>query len=248
MAELVETVEQVIANLITLNQFGSGSKIERRFHDKRIKNGKLFVTLRRGGDVLFAPSKYAGYRDNDVSHQDDLDNRDGRITNRTISALLGPPLQEDGDLYKSVDRGFLSYCKRHRIVPSVYPRARRYWLIDEFVSPDEIQVDSLYEGALLTVRVNRYERNAAARRACLAHYGYDCSVCGTNLGDRYGSVGENFIHVHHIVPLSKIERTYKVDPVRDLRPMCPNCHAIIHRNDEPIAIEALKALMRSAKV
>jgi hypothetical protein len=92
VAELVQTVEEIIQNLTNLSQFASGSETERKFHNKRIKNGKLFVCLQRGSGALFAPSEYAGYRDNDLDHEDDLDNRDGRITNNRIADLVGPPL------------------------------------------------------------------------------------------------------------------------------------------------------------
>jgi len=34
--------------------------------------------------------------------------------------------------------------------------------------------------------------------------------------------------VHHLVPISKIGKKYRVDPIKDLRPVCPNCHAVIH--------------------
>ncbi|MDC9497701.1 MULTISPECIES: HNH endonuclease [unclassified Pseudoalteromonas] len=37
------------------------------------------------------------------------------------------------------------------------------------------------------------------------------------------------MHVHHIVPISDIGDEYQVDPIRDLRPVCPNCHAMLHR-------------------
>ncbi len=36
-------------------------------------------------------------------------------------------------------------------------------------------------------------------------------------------MGEGFIHVHHLKPLSEVGYEYRVDPIRDLRPVCPNC-------------------------
>jgi 5-methylcytosine-specific restriction protein A len=32
---------------------------------------------------------------------------------------------------------------------------------------------------------------------------------------------------------------YIVDPVKDLEPVCPNCHAMLHRKDPPYSIEEL---------
>jgi predicted HNH restriction endonuclease len=68
-------------------------------------------------------------------------------------------------------------------------------------------------------------------------------VCGFNFGAAYGELAEGFIHVHHIRPLSEIGEEYKVDPISDLRPVCPNCHAIIHLGGETRSIEEVKQLV-----
>lgn len=85
-----------------------------------------------------------------------------------------------------------------------------------------------YEGATKTISVNAYERNPEARRKCIEHYGYDCFVCGFNFEKVYGEIGKGYIHVHHLKPLSEIKEGYLVDPIKDLRPVCPNCHALLH--------------------
>jgi 5-methylcytosine-specific restriction protein A len=63
----------------------------------------------------------------------------------------------------------------------------------------------------------------------------------------YGDIGKGFIHVHHLKPVSQIGETYEVDPINDLRPVCPNCHAMLHRPEETLTIEELK-LMVTANV
>lgn len=99
--------------------------------------------------------------------------------------------------------------------------------------PDELSSDVLYrEGSMQRVLVNAYERNAEARDACIRHYGTACVVCGFRFGEAYGKFAEGFIHVHHIKPLSEIREEYEVDPIRDLRPLCANCHAAIHIGGE----------------
>ena len=100
------------------------------------------------------------------------------------------------------------------------------------------------EGARTTVTINAYERNAAARLACIAHYGSICSVCGMNFERTYGSVGRGLIHVHHLKALASVATAYHVDPVADLRPVCPNCHAIIHRREPMYSIEDVWAMLR----
>ncbi len=108
------------------------------------------------------------------------------------------------------------------------------------IYPDEAQTDTLTEGGKSRVTVNRYERDRKARNRCLEHYGYDCQVCGLNFEKEYGEIGRKFIHVHHIKPVSKIDEKYEIDPIEDLRPVCPNCHAMIHRDEPPYTIEQIQ--------
>jgi len=84
------------------------------------------------------------------------------------------------------------------------------------------------EGAKRSVVVNSYERDPRARQACLDHYGSSCAVCGFDFERAYGEAASGFIHVHHLRALADIGEEYVVDPVSDLRPVCPNCHAVIH--------------------
>jgi len=112
------------------------------------------------------------------------------------------------------------------------------------VFPDEMASPSGYlEGALRLVYVNAYERNPAARTACIAHYGPTCVVCGFNFSVVYGPLSKGFIHVHHLKPLAEIAVKYEVDPITDLRPVCPNCHAIIHMGGGCRSIEEARHLV-----
>ncbi len=118
----------------------------------------------------------------------------------------------------------------------------RYRAADE-LSPE----GRLPEGAVREVTVNAYERNPAARAKCIAHYGAFCAVCRIDFFETYGKIGKYFIHVHHIRPLSKLRRTYRVNPIADLRPVCPNCHAMLHKKDPPLSIARLRERFRGFK-
>jgi 5-methylcytosine-specific restriction enzyme A len=116
-------------------------------------------------------------------------------------------------------------------------------------NPDEVATaDDFVEGRVQLVVVNIFERNAKARAACLNHYGFVCSVCDFNFGKFYGELGREFIHVHHIKPLSEIGEEYKVDSIEDLRPVCPNCHAMLHRKTPTLTIGELKQLIQNLRV
>lgn len=102
----------------------------------------------------------------------------------------------------------------------------------------------LVEGTSFTVQVSAFERNPVARQKCVAHYGTSCSVCGFNFGATYGGSAEDYIHVHHLKPLASIGEEYVIDPIKDLRPVCANCHAVIHLRQPPHSIEEMKNMLR----
>jgi HNH endonuclease len=113
-----------------------------------------------------------------------------------------------------------------------------------FALPEEIPSFEFLEGAIYTVTVNAYERDPEARRQCIAAHGCTCCVCGFSFGSRYGQVAEGYIHVHHLRPLSEVGGVHLVDPVEDLRPVCPNCHAVLHRRVPSYSIEEVRAFLR----
>jgi 5-methylcytosine-specific restriction protein A len=99
--------------------------------------------------------------------------------------------------------------------------------------------EKYFEGTTFQVMVNAYERNRSARNACIKHYGYKCVVCEFSFEEKYGEIGLEFIHVHHIVEISTIGEKYSINPVEDLRPVCPNCHAMLHRRKPTYSIQEL---------
>lgn len=114
------------------------------------------------------------------------------------------------------------------------------------ILPEQISnPDKYVEGAKRQVTVNGYERNAAARRKCVEHYGPVCVVCGFDFEEIYGSAAAGIIHVHHLIPLADIGNEYEIDPISDLRPVCPNCHAVIHSKKEPYSIDDVTSFLDS---
>ncbi|MFN4155685.1 MAG: HNH endonuclease [Paracoccaceae bacterium] len=248
MSNLAESIEEIIANIETLFSYAqSADQAERSFHHKRIKNGKLFAAFHAEAGYRFAPSKFAGYAANDLRHAEMLPERDGRITNGVMNRFAGKPLAPGDSGYAGIDRQFMGYCRTWGIEPSRHHRPRQYWRVtapSAFTFPEEVGDDRFWEGATIAVSVNRFERSRTARDRCLAHFGYACMACGVMLEDIYGELGKQLIHVHHVVPLSVIKEDYQVDPIKDLRPVCPNCHAIIHRRKEPLSVEEVRGILR----
>jgi hypothetical protein len=86
----------------------------------------------------------------------------------------------------------------------------------------------LTEGEKKEITATRYERNKMARKLCLSYHGKICKKCGLDVNATFGKKYEGIIEVHHVIPISEIGENYIVNPISDLMPVCPNCHAMIH--------------------
>ena len=120
-------------------------------------------------------------------------------------------------------------------------------LRDAAESPDEIPASSApyySETASITVKANKYEKDRNARRRCVEHYGARCAVCEFDFEKTYGALGRGCVRVHHIVPVAQLHPAYELDPVRDLRPVCSNCHYMLHRTDPAYSIDQLRGLLQ----
>lgn len=119
---------------------------------------------------------------------------------------------------------------------------------DSSTLAEEISAPEKYaEGAKVSVTINAFERSTAARKACIQKHGTHCAACGFDFRAFYGVIGEGFTHVHHVVPIGSIGEQYEIDPVKDLIPVCPNCHAMIHKVVPPLTIPQLKKLIDENK-
>lgn len=121
--------------------------------------------------------------------------------------------------------------------------------IDEELSdnyfPEEDNNTELIEGASKKVSVNKYERSPKARNLAINYHGTNCVVCGFCFEDYYGEIGKDYIHIHHIIPLNVKKEEYRINYKKDLVPVCPNCHAMLHRkvDGKDITISELKKII-----
>ena len=108
-----------------------------------------------------------------------------------------------------------------------------------FSIPSANEVRLYAEGKSKTVTTKTYDRSPLARQACIEHYGHTCCVCGFNFEKAYGQLGANYIEVHHLKPVADIGEEYLIDPIKDLRPVCANCHRMLHKQRPPLSVEEL---------
>lgn len=101
------------------------------------------------------------------------------------------------------------------------------------------------EGAIKSVRVNRYERDRRNRAAAIAIHGASCAACGLNMSQRYGQVAAGYIEIHHVTPASQLGADYVIQPEHDLVPLCPNCHSISHRRVPPYSVREIRMFLAS---
>ncbi len=110
---------------------------------------------------------------------------------------------------------------------------------------DDAEKISRPEGQEYIHLARRYERNKSLREFAVSLKGYTCSICGFNFLAKYGTIGEKFAEVHHIIPLSEVRGDRATDPSKDLVIVCSNCHSMLHRKKPALLPEDLKKLIMS---
>lgn len=113
-------------------------------------------------------------------------------------------------------------------------------IVEQFAEADTKSADkqaSFDEGFSKQIVREIKSRSISLVQLAKRHYGSTCSICNFNFGETYGELGEGFIEMHHLKPIHEGER---VSAVEDLRPVCSNCHRMLHRGGEILSIEELK--------
>lgn len=222
---------------------------------KRIEIGDLFFLMRLGVEPKgIIGCGYVSSQPYPLLHWDETKAREGKSALRTD--LLFKALSEDPIVS-------LSYLQSHYPFYTWTPQAGGLSIPDGlaeelllliqgdsrfgFLPPAKDEVKLYAEGKSKSVTYRTYDRSPFARQACIEHYGYNCTVCGFSFGEAYGSLGAKYIEVHHMRQVADMGDEYLVNPVRDLRPVCANCHRMLHKTRPPLSIEELQKHHRSVK-
>lgn len=149
---------------------------------------------------------------------------------------------DTSEIVKFCQENKLKFNGEFKLCKTCKPEYEEFGIIyaDEFQEDDSV----LIEGAKREVFVNSYERNPKARKKCIEYYGCNCFCCGLSFEEKYGEIGKGFIHVHHLKQISEIGEKYEINPIKDLIPLCPNCHSMIHKSNPPFSVNELKAKMK----
>lgn len=85
-----------------------------------------------------------------------------------------------------------------------------------------------------------YERSQRLRNAAIEHFSHNgiivCDCCGFEFNSFYGeNFGKSCIEIHHLKPIFQYASMSIVQTIdsalRNLLPVCPNCHRVIHKNN-----------------
>lgn len=116
----------------------------------------------------------------------------------------------------------------------------------DFLIRDYSELTSILvtEGKKTKVYSTRYERSTKNRQAAILIHGLNCKACGFNFEKKYGTLGHEFIEIHHKNPLYLNNTEINIDPRNDLVPLCSNCHRMIHRDKyNVLTVEHLKKIL-----
>ena len=132
----------------------------------------------------------------------------------------------------------------HAFVGRAISEARK---VERDAPPDGLPLAKL-EGGRISVQVNRYERDPRLRSECLKAYGAICRICDFNFESTYGDLGAGYIHIHHIKPLAEADGKHLVDPILDMIPVYPNCHAMLHGRTPALMPDELKLILKQHRL
>lgn len=244
----------------SLNKVG---QIERKWscgNSKKIKKGDRVFLIRLGKEPrgIFG----SGYAKSSYYVSSHWDGTPGKLTHYIdieFDILINPEKSRifDFEMLKKVDLQRVQQWSPQQsgisINPSVIEALESSWF--KFITDNKVigksfiandilldTTETFWEGKSKDITQTRYERNPQARRMCIMHHGCSCKICGFNFESNFGDYGKGFIHVHHIEPISERGDEYEIDPKRDLIPVCPNCHAMIHLRRPAYTIDEIKTM------
>ena len=250
----------------TINHLETVGYVEKKWscgNSKSIKKGDRIFLIRLGKEPRgimgsgYAKSSYyiAPHWDGTQGKTSNYINIDFDILiNPNVNSLFGKELLEASDI-NGIQLWFTQQSGisiKHEVVENLESNWFNFikennYIKNSFISNDLVTLtkETFREGKSKDITQTRYERNPEARKRCIKHHGSSCKVCKFNFEYHYGEVGQGFIHVHHINQISDIGEEYEVDPIKDLIPVCPNCHAMIHSKRPAYTIAEIKKLKRA---
>ena len=135
--KLINSPKQLEENLETIEFYlTEGSNFENDTTIDLLRAGACFVAYEIEKELRFAPSRFVGYKNNNLDKHQNSD-KDGRDTNVVIEKILEQKLSPNENLEKA----FLNYCQDLGFEP--YKKKRKYW---KFHLSREFKVNAELDG------------------------------------------------------------------------------------------------------
>jgi len=222
---------------------------------KRIEIGDLFFLMRLGVEPKgIIGCGYVSSLPYPLPHWDDEKAADGKSALRTdllFKALSEYPIVSLANLQNRFPNHTWTPQAGGLSIPDEIAQELFATIQDNsnfsFPPSEKKEVQLYAEGKAKSLTYKTYDRNPRARQACIEHYGYSCCVCGFNFEDAYGDLGAKYIEVHHLHQVADVGEEYMINPIDDLRPVCANCHRMLHKTRPPLSISDLKGHSKAIK-
>lgn len=176
-------------------------------------------------------------------------------------------LDDNSDLIEEVkiilfDTSF-SYSDKltviERAIRHLFPKKTGRRKIDKTPLPtnsnNKIMVfdETVSEGKEFVKSVKVRERSRKLRDKAVQYYTVNgkisCDICGFDFHDNYGELGKGYIEIHHKKPVYMIEsddqEKVMSEALKNLAPVCPNCHRMLHRRKNISYEEVVEAFKKS---
>lgn len=247
LSDFIEDIEDLKDNLLTIESYLDleYSEKERNFALSLIQRGSNFVAYKVRNELHFAPSRFVGYKSNNIDKHVNNDNKDGRETTPVVNYLGNKKLSVSQEL----EDAYLEYCNSLNI--KIHNKKRQYWLFDFSGTTFEnlINTQEYKEGRILYLKHRKKERNRKlvddAKNAFRKKNGNKlyCEICNFNFLDTYGI---EYIEVHHLKAIADMKDN-ETTSIEDVCLVCPNCHRVIHSRIPHFSIDEIKTILKKNK-
>ena len=244
--ELVEDLSEILDNLLYLeSKLNSKNPQDCEEANNLIKKGICFVKYVIDNRIVFAPSRFIGYKNNSLRLHYNSKTKHGSNTNNRIKKILNQIAKSN----KEVDIEYFEFCGSYGILPNKegsFGTERKYWDLGNLNINIYGDVE-LPEGKKKLITHYKRERNPRLRQIAInnflvKHKKLFCEACEFNFEEKYGKLGQGFIECHHTIPLSKMKTNHRTK-IEDLVLLCSNCHRMIHKPENWLTVEELKKVI-----
>ena len=130
--------------------------------------------------------------------------------------------------------------------------AGEYSLLAEGRPVEVIDERIVAEGELRQRSAEYRTRSTTLRTAAIEHYSQNgrilCDACNFEFALAYPKLGNGYIQIHHLKPVSYFrgEELQIAKALANVRPLCANCHQMVHQRRPPYEVERLKSELKVA--